>query len=419
MLLSFVAMRLPSEVEAQTVKIEPNELQFLENLVKKIKESQEVIPTPIPNPVETSFKVSLSSQDCITNKKNLKFLVTGGSGNYEIGYGLFPIVYYPNYNDANVPLYANWDLVIRDKTTKKYHSINVKTYGCNDTAIIKIDNETGSIDLPPIPDVKPDVVLPTPTKSNDDDFAEIGKIYTSKPRARVHFPSSNNDGEAQILIVKKDGKTIYSYDRYQWWRPENAYYGNHPLETQFAVENGVYDFYVKNTGTRPIIAGVTSGDGYAFYHFKNTLEKTDIWKKIQPNDSWNFQLNIYDKEPKKSLKGSWDKVSNSFYFTGPFYENGSVTTDKIEVDGLPNGLEIPEKGTNGYKFFKKSDKSKNITINFITNGISQDAQFQVLEKNGLDISPSYAMVTCWGTTIWKVFNNNSWGYADSDDFKPQ
>lgn len=257
------------------------------------------------------------------------------------------------------------------------------------------------------------VVSPTYTT----DFAEIGVTYESPVNARLLLPSHNNDADAQEFFVKKDGKTIYAFNRPQGWRPESSYWGNHPRETQHALAPGNYDFYFKNTGPKPIIVGITSGDQYAFYNFPEYLQKTEYHKRLLPGEANSFSMYIYDKYNKSSLIGSWDKKSNNYFLTCTFYENGQVTTDEVKVKDLPNGLEIPEYGTNSYTFYKNQDPSKNITIQFITNGTGQNAKFKVIQKNGLDINPAVTMVTCYNTSHWKVFNNNSEGYVGSPDYK--
>ena len=43
--------------------------------------------------------------------------------------------------------------------------------------------------------------------------------------------------------------------------------------------------------------------------------------------------------------------------------------------------------------------------------------FKVIEKNGLDIKPEYAMITCKEFFNGKVFCNTSEGYVDSKYYK--
>ena len=417
---------------AQTVTIEPKELEFLENLVKKIKSApgSVVIPTPIETtPPASQFKALLKSQKCIVDKKNVEFTLTGGTGNYEIGYGAFPIVYYQFVGSAYIPLYANWDIVFRDKVSKDQIAVNIVTYGCEDSAIIKINNETGSIDLPPVPDVKPDVVLPNPTPSNDEEFAEIGKTYTVSDKFKLHASSYAGGDLAQYYSIKKDGKLIFESNTVDGWSPPEIYFGNHPIETIIPVEAGNYDFYFKNTTTRGppnnVIVGLVGSDMNNAYvqYGKGGLEKTMKWQLLKPNEESRFSFYLEDKCKKDAPLGK-------YAIHATIYENGKVCLNKlITGEGYYNdngfqryweaglGNEFIEFGKS--KLFvikKKTDYSKNITVRVDVGDQYGQGKFTVVEKNGLDIKPSQVLISPWNISYYKVFNNGSIGYEDSPDY---
>jgi hypothetical protein len=247
----------------------------------------------------------------------------------------------------------------------------------------------------------------------DNNFAEIGKEYFVKPKVKLILPTRENAYNAQVMRISQNGKIIAEYNRPEGWNSESSYWGNHPLEWQPCIENGTVDFYFKNTGKKPVIVGCTTGDKYAFYTIKGQLAKTNFWKRLAVNEEISFSQNLTAE--KYGVLKDWTGTKTAFRFNTFFYENGVPTTDKVICLTRENGLEITnEKET--YKFYKESNPSKNITIEFKTRGENQDPSFAVLHKQGLDIKPSFVGLTCFDVKECKVFNNLSEGYVDSPDY---
>lgn len=361
---------------------------------------------PTPPPVSTGIKIIRLQIDANATqqggtKKVAKWEVTGGSGQYAyklgdfIGYG------------TNIWISPNTDWTVEIYDTKNPES---------KTELRLLSKENGqSTDISFIQTDQP-VIAPEPPASNSFKFAEVGQTYFSHYKPKLHFPTRENAFEAQVFRCEKDGVVIYEYDRPQGWNTESSYQGNHPQESNFAVSEGIYKFYFKNTGTKPIIVGITSGNAYEFYDIPGTLAKTEHYNRLMPSGQYSFQQDIKIKEYKQNARRSWDDSQYAFFLTAPFYENGEVTTDKIEVENYPNGLWIIENGTQVNKFYKKSEPSKFIVIEFKTFGLNAEPTFKVVQKNGLDIKPDFTMVSSWESTQWKVFNNVSSGYVDSPDY---
>ena len=316
--------------------------------------------------VPTTGASTGNSYKVIDNGGNVRvdWNIQGGSGNYS--YRLGDNIY---HGSMNAPKNVDWTVTIIDNGTRKEYPVSVSTKQ------LGLINFNGTVVIPP-PTVEtpttPAVVVQTqtPTQVNNN-FAEVGKEYFSKSRGKLILPTRENSKEAQIFKASKDGVEIVSYDRHQWWDSESSYWGNHPAEWQPAIDNGKLDFYFKNTGTKPIIVGFTTGNHYSFYGVPGELAKTDYHKELEAGQEHSFSVDFYTSQ--RGTFKNWDKTKLAWHFNSFFYENGVPTTDKVEVQDRENGLEIcNEKET--HRFFKKSDPSKNIVIEFTTRGEHQDAK---------------------------------------------
>lgn len=395
-----------SQTSVGTVNINGTDVELFYKIKSHVTTPPVVVTPPVittPVTIGTNVGAKISSYRYEQDRGFIISFKINGSTPQEISwdgskYYPFSVIYLPANNSGSYYL----------KTNGSIQKVTVNARSSAEAPTIEGQQDTGQT-----------IELPSPQgegAGGEVQYAQLNQTYESPVKAKLHFPSHNNDADAQMLVAKKDGNTFYSYNRQNGWRPQSSYYGNHPKETQHAVDAANYTIYFKNTGNKPIIVGLTSGDAYAFYNISGYLDKTDWHQYLSPGQEASHTHYIYDKENKSSLKGSWDGHSNNFYFTGPFYENGTVTTDEIKIKDLPNGLEIPENGTHEYTFYKNTDATKNISIRFVTAGINQNAKYTVTQKNGLDIAPAYTMVTCYNTTIWKIFNNNAEGYVDSPDY---
>ena len=394
--------------------------------------------TPSPTPVTTPVVVPTTpttglvlkrlevpkTADAPNGQKIVNITVTGGSGNYKYQLGE------KSYNGTTIfmPPSITWNIEIFDVHNESSRvSLEVKSLPVGEGLIKDFNDTVVPSVVAPTPIETPTVVPQTPTPVSEiipsptpifipkpsgyqKDSAEIGKEYTCTEQIRLHMSTHNDSNDAQYYNVKKDGELLYeSFGE----APKIVYNGNHPQESQIPISDGVYQFYFKNLSHEPCIVGVTTGDPYEIYNVGG-LAKAKWWKKLHYNEEGSAEIYLEEICDRDMLKGSWDGKTNNFFVTRPFYENGILCTDKMEAEGRPNGLELPENGITDIKFFSLVDRNKYIVIQFITSGINPPARFKVLEKNGLDIDPNHFMVTCYNTSYGKVFNNRCEGYGDCE-----
>lgn len=389
-----------------------------EVVLKKITSSAPQTPpiTPnLPSVLNGDFSLKKLAVDNYGESKRVSWEMHGGSGNYS--YRLGDTTYPSPFMIA--PNNVQWDITVIDNQTRKEVTFKVDTaktgtinFNITDNPIVINTTEVPVVTTPPVVDNSYSVVKET-------NFAQIGVVYESEIRARLLCPSRENSNNPQYLKIEDEsGNIIYNYNRLLGFKAESEYWGNHGRESQFALKEGNYKITVINTGVLPIITGITDKDQYAFYNIRGHLKLTNFWKRLLTNENVSFIQYIKDNENKKSVMRNWNDTANAFRLTCPFYENGEITTDEVVVEGRPNGLEVMEHSSEFFRFFKKSNPSKNTVIQLITGGIHDIPKFKVIEKNGLEINPKYTMLTCWNISWYKIFNNLSSGYIDSDDFKP-
>lgn len=413
------------QTPAGTINVDGKEVEIF----YKIKGTPVVPPPPVVVDIPPANTTDLSikdakAADCIGDKKKVTFTPTGGSGSYEIRYGTFPEVWY------SVASYAlemrtdwNWDVFIKDKISRKVLKVSIQVNNCGWPTVFKTTNDNGAVTVPPIVEAENNqvesvpVILPDNQTPTYEGFGKTGIVYTSKKRGKLILPSHNNSGGPQIFKVSRNGTEIYSYNRPAGWQPESAYWGNHGKESQFAVDAGKLDFYFKNTHSKPVIVGFTTGNAYSFYDIPGELEKTNYFKELEPGEECNFSQYFENNTMFESVEKNWNKTANTFQFTCPFFENGIVTTDRILEGNGPNGFTVDENRTSTHKFYKQSNPSINTTIRFITKSIYEEPTFEILEINGLNIIPEFTMLTCYSVTQGKVFCNDSNGYIWSKYYK--
>ena len=304
---------------------------------------------------------------------------------------------------------STWKLKIREKGTSNYIEVEVNSGACGTPGSYKIGAMTVMSEVSTVTNTTTVNTAPITNTTYGSSYAQIGSVYEAKEKPRLHCSSHNDNNHAQYYSVKRNGQIIYEMNNIEGWHPSTIYWGNHPKETIIPIEEGQYNFYFKNNSSVATIIGVTSGDPYGQYT-KGGLAGTRFWKQLEQGQDVSFSLDLQDTEDRSFLLGNWDKSQNSFFLTCPLYENGRITTDKIEVEGCPNGLELPENGKQLVKMYKLIDPSKNIVIEVNTTGIFHNATYKLISKNGLDIDPNHVMITAYNTSYHKIFNNDASGY---------
>jgi hypothetical protein len=414
LLLLFLSIVAPAQTPVGTINLDGKEVEIF----YKIKGSTPVVvPDPvIVSPPVSGATISGSRYDLIRG-----FVISVKINNQTPtavswdGQTYYPFsVIYQNKNNST----PYWF-----KVGGKVLKLEIKTGNEASQPSIVGSADSGAVTIPPIIEQENNQVESTPVILPDNqtpvyaDYGKTGVVYTSKKRGKLILPSHNNSGGPQIFKVSRNGTEIYSYNRPAGWQPESAYWGNHGKESQFAVEPGNLNFYFKNTHTKPVIVGFTTGNAYSFYDIKGELEKTNYFKELEPGEECSFSQYFENNTMYEAINRNWNNTSNTFQLTCPFYENGVVTTDRILEGNGPNGFTVDENKTSTHKFYKQSNPSINTTIRFTTKSIYEEPTFEILEINDLYIKPEYTMLTCYSVTQGKVFNNDSNGYVWSKHYK--
>ena len=335
-----------------------------------------------------------------------------------------------------------------DKTSEYFVKINnvpykvqVITSGAHTNPVIVNFNVAGNETVVEETGTQPDVVNPatsqTPTEeasipvtsqtptvevfipqagSYQKESAIVGQVYKSKEKVRVLCCSHGDHPDNYYYSIKKDGVLIYENfgKRPQMPSDRNAdYMGDHPLETQLALEEGMYELFVQNFGSAPIIFGNITRDQYIQYS-PGGLSWADWWVKLNSGETVKTNIYFDEKCNRDSLIIGGYSQKPCLSVNRPFYKDGIVYIEEMRIEGLPNGAEIKQEGSTILKFYSAIEPSRNISIEFLPSGVGGDVSFKVVEKNGLDVDPSTFMATCYNTSYSKFFCHDASQFKSAD-----